>query len=68
MMVAIHWQLKALWANVEAYSRKYGFKPDISNVRGLLNNSHWLGKLGIMDVLREMGPAFRIGWMLSRDS
>ncbi|KAI9894780.1 MAG: tyrosyl-tRNA synthetase [Vezdaea aestivalis] len=68
MMVSMHWQLKALWANLESYGRKYGYTFDISNVRGLHNNSYWLGKLKTMDMLREIGPAFRIGWMLSRDS
>ena len=67
-MVAMHYQLKKLWLNVEAYGRKYGYNWEWSWHRELVNNNAWLNKLSIMEVLQVLGPGMRIGTMLSRDT
>lgn len=67
-MVAMHYQLKKLWGNVEAYGRKYGYNWEWAWHRELVNNNTWMNKLGIMEFLQIMGPGMRLGTMLGRDT
>jgi tyrosyl-tRNA synthetase len=67
-MVAMHYQLKKLWLNVENYGRKYGYNWEWPWHRELVNNNTWMNKLPIMDVLQILGPGMRIGTMLGRDT
>lgn len=67
-MVAMHYQLKKLWINVEAYGKKHGYNWEWSWRRELVNNNAWMNKLGIMEVLQTMGPGVRMGTLLSRDT
>lgn len=67
-MTNMHFQLKRLWINVEAYGLKYGYRWEWAWKRALLNNNAWMNKLGIMEVLQRLGPGVRIGNMLSKDT
>ena len=67
-MVKMHYQLKKLWINVEAYGLKYGYQWEWAWKRALLNNNTWLNKLGIMEVLQVLGPGMRIGRMLGKET
>lgn len=66
--VAMHYQLKKLWNNVETVGRKYGYERDQNWHRELANNSMWLNKASIAEVLSIMGTGLRMGAMLSRDT
>lgn len=67
-MVRMHYQLKKLWVNVEAYGLKYGYKWEWAWKRGLVNNNTWMNKLGIMEVLQVLGPGVRMGPMLAKET
>ncbi len=67
-MTRIHYQLKRLWVNVEAYGKKYGYERDWAWHRELENNSAWWNKLPMLEVLQTLGPGMRIGSMLARDT
>lgn len=67
-MVDMHYQLKKLWVNLEVYGMKYGYKWEWAWKRALLNNSAWMNKLPIMEVLQTLGPGVRIGSMLAKDT
>jgi len=67
-MWQMHYQLKKLWLNVEAYGRKYGYKSDWAWKRALLNNNTWMNHLTIMEFLQVLGPGMRLGSMLARDT
>lgn len=67
-MVSMHYQLKKLWVNVEAYGRKYGYDWNWAWKRALLNNNMWMNSLPIMEVLQVLGPGMRMGSMLARDT
>ena len=67
-LVKIHYQLKKLWSNVEFVGRKYGHEVEWAALRGILNNSAWLCKVPIMEVLKRAGNFIRLGQMLSRDT
>jgi tyrosyl-tRNA synthetase len=67
-MVNMHYQLKKLWLNVEAYAKKYGYVSTWSWHRELVNNSAWMNKLTLMEVLQILGPGMRMGAMLARDT
>jgi tyrosyl-tRNA synthetase len=67
-MVAMHYQLKKLWINVEEYGRKYGYNWEWAWHRELVNNNAWMNKLTIMEVLQILGPGVRIGTMLSKET
>jgi len=67
-MVNIHFQLKKLWVNVEAYGLKYGYKWEWAWKRALLNNNAWMNKLPVMELLQIMGPGIRLGPMLAKDT
>lgn len=67
-MVNIHYQMKKIWLNVEAYALRYGYRWEWAWKRGLLNNNAWQNKLGFMEVLQIMGPGVRIGTMLAKDT
>ncbi|KAL8726810.1 MAG: hypothetical protein Q9166_006492 [cf. Caloplaca sp. 2 TL-2023] len=67
-MVTMHYQLKALWANIETYGRKYGYQWEWSWRRAITNNNMWWNKLPFMEVLRLLGHGLRVGTMLGRDT
>lgn len=67
-MVAMHYQMKRLWLNVEIYARKYGYEWNWSWKKELVNNNRWINKLPIMDVLSVLGPGLRMGAMLAKDT
>jgi tyrosyl-tRNA synthetase len=67
-MVNMHYQLKKLWLNVETYGKKYGYVSTWSWHRELVNNSAWMNKLTLMEVLQILGPGMRMGAMLARDT
>lgn len=66
--VNMHFQLKSLWINAEAYGLKYGYKWNWAWKRALLNNNSWMNKLPIMEVLQIMGPGVRLGAMMAKDT
>ena len=47
-------------------SRFYDFEGD--NPAVLLNNSDWIGRMGFVDWLREVGKYFTVNYMLAKDS
>lgn len=67
-MASVHIQLKKLWDNVEAYSRKYGYQWEWAWRRGLENNNVWLNKLGILEILRLVGSGTRLGTMMGKET
>jgi tyrosyl-tRNA synthetase len=67
-VINIHYQLKKLWINVEAYALKYGYRWEWAWKRGLVNNNAWMNKLPIMEVLQILGPGVRLGDMLAKDT
>lgn len=67
-MASMHVQLKRLWQNVETYGRKYGYNWEWAWHRQLMNNNTWLNKMGIMEILQLVGPGFRLGAMLGRET
>lgn len=67
-MVAMHYQLKKIWMNVEAVGRRFGYEREWAWHRELVNNNTWLNKLSIMEFLSMMGSGMRLGALLSRDT
>src|SRR5690606_34584426 len=59
-------------ANVEAQSRIFSqvldFSEGVSNRALLVNNLDWLGRLGYLQVLREVGKHFSVNAMIQKDS
>jgi tyrosyl-tRNA synthetase len=48
--------------------RLIDFSPRLSNRAVLLNNIDWLGALGFIEVLRDVGKHFSVNEMIQRDS
>ncbi|KAK4444319.1 hypothetical protein QBC34DRAFT_415590 [Podospora aff. communis PSN243] len=67
-MVLMQTQLKKLWLNVEEEARKRGFEKEWAWERGIVNNNAWWNSQPMLEVLRLVGTALRIGPMLSRDT
>lgn len=68
-MVAMHCQLKMIWANMEHHVRfKHGYQWEWVWKRELVNNNTWLNKLPAVDILKVLGNGIRIGTMLGRDT
>ncbi|OJD33731.1 tyrosyl-trna synthetase [Diplodia corticola] len=67
-MAQMHVQIKRLWVSVERVGRKYGYMREWAWRRALMNNNEWLSRVDIVEFLRVMGPAMRLGPMLSRDT
>jgi tyrosyl-tRNA synthetase len=69
-LVGMHYQLKKLWANIEAYGRRHGFFEGTPWAlhRELENNNQWWNKLPLIEVLQVLGPGMRLGPMLARDT
>lgn len=64
----IHYQMKKIWANVEALAQKHGIKLDKSANRALVNNNMWWQSLSLYEVMKRLGRYMRIGPMLTRDT
>ncbi|KAG7293240.1 hypothetical protein NEMBOFW57_003286 [Staphylotrichum longicolle] len=64
----IHFQMKKLWTNVEEQARRYGYKKEWAWKRAVVNNNVWWNKTPMLEVLKRIGSAIRIGPMLSRDT
>ena len=67
-MVTMHYQLKAIWANVEKYGRNYGYRWEWAWRRAVANNNAWLNTLPFTEILRLLGSGMRVGTMLGRDT
>lgn len=67
-IVKIHEQLKRLWMNLEAEARKRGYQKNWAWRRGIVNNNAWWNSQPMLEILRRVGSALRIGPMLSRDT
>ncbi|KAK4191815.1 tRNA synthetases class I-domain-containing protein [Podospora australis] len=67
-MTKIHYQLRALWMNVEERGRTNGFQKEWAWKRGLVNNNTWWNKVPMLEVLKVIGNSVRLGPMLSRDT
>ncbi|KAI4247113.1 MAG: hypothetical protein LQ352_006221 [Teloschistes flavicans] len=67
-MVTMHYQLKALWMNVEKQGRDFGYEWEWAWRRGIHNNNTWWNKLPFIEVLRLLGSGTRVGTMLGRDT
>lgn len=67
-LASIHHQLKAIWANVDAFGPRFGWQREWSWRRGLLNNNHWWNKQPWLDVMKRLGSQVRVGPMLGRDN
>ncbi|KAF3057310.1 Tyrosine-tRNA ligase, mitochondrial [Daldinia childiae] len=65
----IHYQLKRIWANVEAQGDRFGYKkqPRIWS-RALVNNSMWYNNVPFIEVVARLFKGIRIGPMLSRET
>lgn len=61
-------QVERIWQNVEQYGKNKEWNSEIVGQRELLDNSHWLGGLGILHFLKTMGNGARLGTMLGRDT
>jgi tyrosyl-tRNA synthetase len=66
--VRMHYQLKKLWVNVEAYGLKYGYRWEWAWTRGLLNNATWMNTLPVMELLQILGPGVRMGSMMAKET
>lgn len=56
-------------ANVEGQRRVLEKLLDFDPARGaIVNNADWLGKLGFLEVLRDVGKHFSVNAMIQRDS
>lgn len=64
----IHYQLERIWNNVEELGRKYGFPGHWAGRHFLWNNSMWLNKLPLYDMMKRVGRHMRIGPMLAKDT
>lgn len=67
-MLKIHFQLKAMWAHVEARARDFGYNWEWAWRRELTNNNAWLNKLPAIELLKLAGRGTRLGPMLGRDT
>ncbi len=67
-MVNMHYQLKRLWSNAEAYARTFGYNRDWAWRRELVNNNTWLNNLSVMEYLRVLGSSVRLGTMLGKQT
>jgi tyrosyl-tRNA synthetase len=68
-MASMHYQLKMIWANVERHAKlRYGYEPQWAWKRELVNNNMWLQKVSILEFLKLVGRANRVGTMLGRDT
>ncbi|VBB71668.1 Tyrosyl-tRNA synthetase mitochondrial precursor encoded by the yts1 gene [Podospora comata] len=67
-LTKIHYQLKALWMNVEEQARRRGFEKDWAWKRAVVNNSTWWNSLPLIEVLKRLGDSMRMGPLLSRDT
>ncbi|KAL8959265.1 MAG: hypothetical protein Q9183_005665, partial [Haloplaca sp. 2 TL-2023] len=67
-MLTMHYQLKAIWSNVEQEGRKYGYQSEWAWRRGIFNNNAWLNKLPFIEMLRLLGSGTRVGTLLGRDT
>ncbi|KAI4098938.1 MAG: hypothetical protein L6R37_006236 [Teloschistes peruensis] len=67
-MVTMHYQLKALWMNVEKQGRVFGYEWEWAWRRGIHNNNTWWNSLPFLEVLRLLGSGTRVGTMLGRDT
>lgn len=52
----------------ENLSRFLDFNPNATNPAILVNNYDWFKNITFLDLLRDVGPYFRMGVMLSKDS
>jgi tyrosyl-tRNA synthetase len=64
----IHYQLKALWTNVEVRAKHYDFKKEWSWSRAILNNTTWHNQTSLMEVVSKLFKGIRMGPLLSRES
>ncbi|KAI9640030.1 tyrosyl-tRNA synthetase [Ciborinia camelliae] len=67
-MLKMHYQLKGMWLNVEAYGRRYGYTWEWAWKRGLVNNNAWMNGLTVMELLQVLGPGMRMGAMIAKDT
>jgi tyrosyl-tRNA synthetase len=67
-MTKIHYQLKQLWENVEEQARRHGFEKEWAWKRAIKNNNTWWNSTPMLEVLRRVGTAIRVGPMLTRDT
>ena len=66
-MLKMHFQLKGMWAHVEARARELGYNWEWAWRRELTNNNAWLNKLPAIEFLKLAGRGTRLGPMLGRD-
>ena len=67
-MAAMHVQLKRLGESMWKYAERRGYHHEWAMARALKNNNEWWNKRTLLDVLKVMGQAVRIGPMLGRDT
>ncbi|APA08814.1 hypothetical protein SS1G_02608 [Sclerotinia sclerotiorum 1980 UF-70] len=67
-ILKMHYQMKGIWLNVEAYGRKHGYKWEWAWKRGLVNNNAWMNGLTVMELLQVLGPGMRMGAMIAKDT
>lgn len=67
-LTGIHYQLKSLWAQVDAAGIRFGYKREWAWRRGIVNNNTWWNSLPLLEVIRRLGTQLRLGPMLSRDN
>ena len=65
----MQFQIKNLWQNMHTHATtRFGYKHNWAWRRGLLSNSTWLNKLGVIKFLGLVGKPQRVNDMLRRDT
>ncbi|KAJ4421868.1 tyrosyl-tRNA synthetase [Gnomoniopsis sp. IMI 355080] len=67
-LASIHFQLKAIWANVASMGPRFGWEREWAWARGIINNNAWWNKKPMLEVMRRLGADIRVGPMLGRDN
>ncbi|RMF59994.1 MAG: tyrosine--tRNA ligase [Calditrichaeota bacterium] len=52
----------------EQLSRFLDFSPKLSNAAKIINNYDWLGKVPLIDFLRDIGKHFTVNYMMAKES
>lgn len=68
-------QVQGIWDNAQKRAEKHGHmrnglddRKELGSRLQIRNNATWIGQLGLLDFLKYMGTAARMGTMLGRDT
>jgi tyrosyl-tRNA synthetase len=63
----LHYQMKKLWANVEALARKHEWNPHWGGTHRIINNNTWLQHVTSYDMMKRLGRHMRLGPLLAKE-